>query len=203
MMSGMTVMWKLTPAAAAVLALAGCLSSPPVAEPATSPATGSPILAAYLLDGLDGRQIVERLERTPVDARQSDLMASVRPGELLLSTVGSDEVSVVDLPDDEFYLSVAPYLVQTHECYFHSLTTCRGELAGEQVRVTVTDRDTGRVLVDELTKTFDTGFAGFWLPSGIDASVQVEYEEYSASEDISTGPDDPTCLTTVRLVPSG
>lgn len=199
MMGGMTVKRKLVPALAAVLVLAGCASSSSVTEPAKSPTSESPILAAYGLAGLDGRQIVERLERIPVEDRQADLMASVRSGELLLSTGDTDEVSVVDLPDDEFYLSVAPYLTQTHECYFHSLTTCRGELAGEQIRVTITDRDTGTVLVDELTKTFDNGFVGFWLPSDVDASVRVEYQQYAASEEISTGPDDPTCLTTVRL----
>jgi hypothetical protein len=201
-MGGMTVTKPLVLAAAAVLALAGCASSPTLADPAEPPTAESPILATYDLAGLDGREIVDQLERTPVDARQSNLTASVRPGELLLSEVGSDEVTVVDLPDAEFYLSVAPYLEQTHDCYFHSLTTCRGELAGQELRVTITDRDTGEVLVDEVTETFDNGFVGFWLPSGIDATIRVEYDGYSASEDISTGPDDPTCLTTVQLVRS-
>jgi hypothetical protein len=201
-MGGMMVTKPLALAAAAVLALAGCASSPTVADPAESSAAESPILAAYGLAGLDGREIVDRLERTPVAARQSDLMASVRPGELLLSTAGSDQPIVVDLPDDEFYLSVAPYVEQTHDCYFHSLTTCRGELAGAEVRVRITDRGTGEVLVDEVTETFDHGFVGFWLPSGIGATIQVEYEGHSASQDISTGPDDPTCLTTVQLVRS-
>jgi hypothetical protein len=197
----MTVTKPLALAAVAVLALAGCDSSPTVGEPAVS--AEAPILARYGLAGLDGREVVDRLERTAVEARQSDLTASVRPGELLLSEVGSDAPTVVDLPDDVFYLSVAPYLEQTHECYFHSLTTCRGELAGEETHVVITDRDTGEVLVDEVAETFDNGFVGFWLPSGIDATVQVEYQGYSASRDISTGPDDPTCLTTVQLVPTG
>jgi hypothetical protein len=196
----MTLTKPLAFAAAAVLALAGCTSSP--TEPAESPAAEPSILAAYDLAGLDGREIVDRLERVPVDARQPDLTASVRPGELLLSEAGSDAPTVVDLPDGEFYLSVAPYLEQTHDCYFHSLTTCRGELAGEEVRVTITDRDTGEALVDEVSETFDNGFAGFWLPSGIDATIQVALEGYSASADISTGPEDPTCLTTVQLVRS-
>jgi hypothetical protein len=198
-MGGMMVTKPLTFAAAALLALAGCASPSPVAEPAESPAAESPILAAYGLAGLDGREMVDRLERTPVDARQSTLMASVRPGELLLSEAGSDEQIVVDLPDGEFYLSVAPYVDQTHDCYFHSLTTCRGELTGVEVHVTITDRDTGEVLVDEVTETFDSGFVGYWLPSGINATIQVAYEGLSASADVSTGTDDPTCLTTVRL----
>jgi Periplasmic copper-binding protein CueP len=192
-------MKRLAPVAAAVLVLAGCASSPTAAEPPRSAAESS-ILAEHNLAGLDGREIVDRLERIAVAARQSDLRVSVRPSELLLSEVGSTESMVVDLPDDVFYLSIAPYVEKTHDCYFHSLTTCRGELAGEAVHVTITERTTGKVLVDEVTETFDNGFIGFWLPSGIDATIAVDYLRYSASRAISTGPDDPTCLTTVRLV---
>jgi hypothetical protein len=181
-------------AAAAVLVLAGCGSSTPAAS------TTPPILAAYDLAGLDGQEIVDRLDRTAVNDQPSDLMASVRPGELLMWEVDSDEQTVIDLPDDQFYLSVAPYISRTHDCHFHSLTTCRGELSGERVHVTITDRDTGEVLVDDAADTFDNGFIGFWLPAGIDARIRIDYQGYSAIQDISTGPEDPTCLTTVQLV---
>jgi hypothetical protein len=189
----MTVTRPLTLLAAALLVLAGCASSP---EPPGSSAVES-ILAAYDLAGLDGQAIVDRLDRLPVAERPTTLRASVRPGELLLSEVGSDDQTAVDLPDDLFYLAVAPYLESTHDCYFHSLTTCRGELAGKDVHVTITERGTGN---DTTTTTFDNGFVGFWLPSGIDATITVAYEDYAASGDISTGPDDPTCLTTLKLV---
>lgn len=191
----MTVMKRLA-LAAAVLIAAGCASSPPAADSGNA---ASSILAEYDLAGLDGPAIIDRLERGPDSARPSGLRASVRPGALLLSEAGSDETTVVNLPDGEFYLSLAPYVEQTHDCYFHSLTTCRGELAGEEIRVTVAQRDTGEVLVDQATRTFDNGFVGFWLPSGIEATINVEYEEYAARADISTGPDDPTCLTTLQL----
>jgi hypothetical protein len=190
----MTVIRPLALAAAAVLALVGC-----AATPTTTPQPAPEILAEFDLAGLDGRQIIDRLDRVPVVARQADLRASVRPGELLLSTVGSEQTTAIDLPDDLFYLSVAPYLEQTHDCFFHSLTTCRGELGGKQVKVTITQGDTGAVLVDTVTETFDNGFVGFWLPSGIAATIDVEYEGHSGSSSISTGPDDPTCLTTIQL----
>jgi hypothetical protein len=148
---------------------------------------------------MDGRTVVDTLDRTPVASRPTTLRASVRPGELLLSEVDSDQQTSVDLPDDLFYLAVAPYIEKTHDCYFHSLTTCRGELAGRTMHVTITERGTGKVLVDTDTTTFDNGFIGFWLPSGIDATITIAYEEYTATTDISTGPDDPTCLTTMRL----
>jgi hypothetical protein len=37
----------------------------------------------------------------------------------------------------------------THDCYFHSLTTCTGELGGQQVTVLIVDDETGEVYVDE------------------------------------------------------
>ena len=196
----MTLPKPLALAAAALLALAGCASSTPGGEPRS--AAESAILAKYDLAGLDGRAIVDRLDRVPVASRPATLRASVRPGQLLLSEVGSDQPTAVDLPDDLFYLSIAPYIEQTHDCYFHSLTTCQGELAGKDLHVTITERATGNVLVDGVTTTFDNGFVGFWLPSGIDATINVTYEGYAASAEISTGPDAPTCLTTVKLIRS-
>jgi hypothetical protein len=93
----------------------------------------------------------------------------------------------------------APYVGTTHKCFHHSLTTCSDELAAERIQVAITNRTTGQVLVDETTTTFDNGFAGFWLPSGIDATVRVEHDGRTANVDVSTGSGDPTCLTTLRL----
>jgi hypothetical protein len=183
---------------AAVLILGGCASPPSADTTSDQPS----ILAEYGLTGLDGPAIIDRLESTPVDTRPSDLRASVRPGELLISTVGSDAVATVELPDGQFYLSVAPFLDQTHDCYYHSLTTCRGELRGEEVHLTVTRRDTGGVLVDQVMQTYDNGFVGVWLPAGIEATISVEHDGYSASAPIATGPSDPTCITTLQLTPS-
>lgn len=189
--------WLL--AVAAIVVLSACAPSN-VAESAGS-ATKSDILATYGLSGLDGREIVDRLDRTPVADRPSGLRASVRPDALVLSEAGAGESTVVELPLEEFYLSIAPYLETTHECYYHSLTTCRGELAGQVVRVIITNRETGEVLVDEVTRTFDNGFVAYWLPKGIKATVSVEHDGHRASHDIATGPEDPTCLTTVHLEP--
>jgi Periplasmic copper-binding protein CueP len=180
---------------AAVLVLGGCASPPSTDTTGDEPS----ILAEYGLTELDGPAIIDRLENAPVDTRPSDLRASIRPGELLLSKVGSDAVTTVDLPDGQFYLSVAPFVDQTHDCYYHSLTTCRGELRREEVHVTVTRRDTGGVLVDLVTQTHDNGFVGVWLPSDIEATISVEHDGYSASAPIATGANDPTCITTLQL----
>lgn len=187
-------------ALAAVLALTGCASaSDPQPEP-TASASADPVgllLETYDLADLDARQIIDRLEATPVAERPADLRASVRPDSLLLSTLGGDELSM-PLPAGEFYLSFAPYLQQSHDCFFHSLTTCLGELRGEAVDVLIVASD-GTVLVDEALQTNDNGFVGVWLPRGVDAELTVRHEGGSVTLPVSTGEDAPTCLTTLQL----
>ena len=181
------------------LVLTGCSGSEDLRE-ANSPGTTVEALAKHELDGLDGRGLITRLDALPVADRPTDLLASVRADVIVVSDGQSDETLEVAAPDDEFYVSFAPYIEQTHDCYFHSLTTCQGELSDEELHVTITDRADGTVLVDEITRTYDNGFIGYWLPRGIEATVTFEYDGRSASAHIATGPDDATCVTTLQLL---
>src|SRR5699024_5457481 len=117
-------------------------------------------LADHDLADMEGIEIIDHLDRLAMDQRPTDLMASVRPDQLVLAD--ADEEVALDLPEGSFYLSIAPYVEQTHECFYHSLTSCRGELAGQEVDVRILD-DTGDVLVEERVTTYDNGFVGFWL----------------------------------------
>ncbi|QZY50602.1 CueP family metal-binding protein [Leucobacter tenebrionis] len=155
-------------------------------------------LEEYDLDGLDAREIIERLDTMPVAERPAGLIASVQPDTLLLTDTAENE-TVFEMPEDEFYVSFAPYVDQTHDCYFHSLTTCLGELSGEDIEITVTDEADGSVILDESRQTYDNGFAGVWLPRGIDATLTVERDGRTATAQLSTGGEDPTCLTTLEL----
>ncbi|MFN3867134.1 MAG: CueP family metal-binding protein, partial [Demequina sp.] len=162
-------------AAAITLGVSACASTPEVAPtsqaeaPASTPssapvnAVADTMLAPEGLDGLDARTVVDTLDATALSDRTDAFMASVRPDELLLTDAAGTETSL-PMPDDAFYVSFAPYIDATHECYFHSLTTCVGEMRGEQIDVVVTDAATGEVLVDETMTTFDNGFVGIWLP---------------------------------------
>lgn len=125
-------------------------------------------------------------------------MASVRPGELLVSA-GGEEFSL-GVPEDRFYLSVAPYVDRTHDCFHHSLTTCTGELASTDVQVQIVDKTNDKVLVDETLTTFQNGFTGFWLPRNIDGTLWVTYDGKTGAIDFATDQDAPTCLTTLQLV---
>lgn len=195
---------RLTVAAALIAVTAtGCTAgtSGPGAESgsasASVPAEAQPLLAEYGLDGLDTVAIVDRLDRLGSGERPEDLMASVRTDEVLLSS-GDDEFSLA-IPDDRFYLSVAPYADRTHECFYHSLTTCAGELAAEDVQVRIVDETNDQVLVDRTETTFDNGFIGFWLPRDIEGTVRISHGDRVGEVDFTTAEDAPTCLTTLRL----
>ncbi|MCK6211694.1 CueP family metal-binding protein [Georgenia sp. EYE_87] len=197
-------------AAGVVLVLAGCSTG---AEPGTdetaeagqtaaagtteAASAGVEVrLADYGLDGLAADRIVDELDRLPLGERPDDLMASVRVDELVLSD-GQEELAM-ELPQDRFYVSVAPFVEQTHECFYHSLTTCTGELGGEEVRVTIVD-DAGEVLVDEQTTTYDNGFVGFWLPREVAGTIRVSYDGLEGEADFATTDDGATCVTTLQL----
>jgi len=191
--------------------ISGCSTATPASTPSPSPAASAsqpggresgqsdvePLLAEYGLEGMDAVQIVDHLDQVGGAERPADLVASVRPGSLLLGS-GAQQHSL-PIEDDRFYLSVAPYVDQTHECFHHSLTTCTGELQGEEVHVTIVDMADGRVLVDDTRTTFANGFVGFWLPRDVDARVEVHHGGKQGHARIRTDADGPTCLTTVQL----
>lgn len=193
-------------AGALLLALTGCASdSAPTAEKpiGTAAETSSPdeltqVMSRYALDGMDAVDLINHLDRLGGTDRPTDLMASVRPGELVLSS-GNQE-KTVEIPDDRFYLSLAPYVAQTHECFHHSLTTCQGELTSQTVQVEVQDRTNKTVLVDDTLTTFDNGFVGIWLPRNIEGTIRVTHDGKFGEADFTTYDDAPTCLTTLKMV---
>lgn len=164
---------------------------------ASAPARAGQLLARYGLAGKDAVQVVDHLDRMAVADRPTGLTASVRVGHLAIS----DGAQAFDLalPDDRFYLSVAPYVIRTHECFYHSLTTCKGELAGEEIGVRVVDETDGAVLVDTTLTTFDNGFVGLWLPRDMRGTLRVTYDGKAGRTVIATGDDAPTCLTSLRI----
>ncbi|WP_110589577.1 CueP family metal-binding protein [Microbacterium suaedae] len=185
----------------AALFLASCASSeeaPPVEESAIGTTAESEMLASWDLDGLDATQIITQLDEAPVAERPEGLIASVEPDELVV-TDGSGVETRLPLPEDEMYVAVAPFRERTHECYFHSLTTCLGELGDADVQVKF-ETDEGEVLLDEARRTYDNGFVGLWLPRGVEGVLTIEQDGDVGSVDIATNSaDDPTCITGLQL----
>ena len=141
--------------------------------------------------------LIEQLQGQPLAERPDGLMASVRVDALLLSA-GDEEVSL-PLPTDEFHLSVAPYLDTTHECFYHSLTTCVGELGDAELHVTITDDADGAVLIDEDVTTYNNGFFDVTLPPDRDITLTITDGEHTAEVPLGTRVDDPTCVTSIQL----
>lgn len=166
-------------------------------DPASVPAGAEQLLAQFDLDGMDTVQIIDHLDRLGGLDRPTDLKASVRPSELLISA-GSEEWSL-GIPDDMFYLSTAPYVDSTHECFNHSLTTCKGELAAVEIQIKIVDETNGEVLVDETATTFENGFVGYWLPRDIEGTVHVTYDGKVGEVDFATDDEAPTCVSTLQL----
>lgn len=199
---------RSAPAAAVVAALgvllAGCSAAPPLASPAapapaasvTQPASAEQFLTRHNLAGLTAEQIIDRLDASEED-RTAGPVGSVRPDELQLTDSAGGKASL-PVSGDRFYLSVAPYLTKTHECFNHNLATCRGELATQPLHVRVTDA-AGATLLDADITTYANGFAGLWLPRDITGTLTVTASGRSATTPIRTGAGDPTCLTTMQL----
>lgn len=185
---------------ASALALSGCTISAPEAGPTSSGdlAVKSDLLANHGLEGLGAAEVIERLDTMPVSNRPAGLQASVQPDAVVLSDTQQREARL-PLPEDGMYVSIAPYKSQTHDCYFHSLTTCVGELGNTDVQVRLTS-GSGEVLVDEVRKTYDNGFLGLWVPRDIHATLRISHAGQIGTASISTkNEDDPTCITNLRL----
>lgn len=181
---------------AGALVLTGCVAAPDDSTQQASAEHGT-LLAEHGLSGMTAKQIIDRLDAMPIAERPADLFASIRPDNLLLSDGGEREV-LIPMPDNEFYVSMSPFVMQTHDCFFHSLTTCLGELQGQEIDVNITDSD-GVELIDGTYRTFGNGFLGFWLPRNIDTTITLEFEGKSVTAPLSTSDADPTCVTTLQL----
>lgn len=193
-----------TAAIAVMLFSAGCApassgdagaSSAPAAD---SVADTEAMLAGLGLDASDPTALTEALEAMPVDARTAEFTAAVTPTEVRVQPDQPGEL-IVPIPDDQFYLSIAPYRTQTHPCTFHVPTSCLGELRSVDAQLRVTDAGTGEVIVEREARTEDNGFVGVWLPRDGEFTVEVTVDGDTGTQLVRTGDEDPTCLTTLQL----
>lgn len=179
--------------------LAGCATAQP--DAAVDDVAGVVLgdaLAEAGFDGSEPRALVESLDALAVSDRPANLIVSVTPTELIVQPEQPGERRI-PFADQPFYLSVAPYVTQTHPCTFHSLTTCIGEQRNQPVEVRVVDADSGTVYLEEARTTADNGFTGLWLPRDVRVAVTMTIAGKTGTVVTATGPGDPTCLTTLQL----
>lgn len=183
------------------LGLLSACSGEPSTAPEQVPGTASVqpdagLLEAQGLAGKTGREVVEALDQVDAE-RPLAIGASVRYDQVIISDGVTEEVLPIE--GEEFYLSLAPYESATHDCYFHNLGTCRGELAGADVHVKITTDD-GQMLVDEDVTTYANGFVGFWVPRDVTGTVVVTKDGKTAQSPFSSDAEGATCVTTLPLV---
>lgn len=117
-----------------------------------------------------------------------------------LSVTDEDSKSVTyDLPEDEFFLSIAPYVEKTHPCEIHSLTGCQGEMVGKTFNVTITDLEGNSILEKTTMESQPNGFIDLWLPRDNTYRVTIEHEGKTAEAELSTFENDNTCIATMQL----
>nr|WP_309100591.1 CueP family metal-binding protein [Fredinandcohnia onubensis] len=126
-----------------------------------------------------------------------DVSASITSQELIVTDSNKEETSY-ELPEEEFFVSIAPFIETTHECAIHSLTGCQGELVEKEFDVYIQD-EAGNVVVDETMTSFANGFIDLWLPRDKTYTVKIGYDGKTAESKLSTYEGDNTCVTTMQL----
>lgn len=151
-------------------------------------------LTQHGLAGKTTEQMIETIDQSR-QPRPLPYSASVTGSELKLSD-GQQQYS---FPlGDKFYLSFAPYINQTHPCFNHSLSGCRGELANTTFDVKITD-NTGKVIMQDKLTSYQNGFVGVWLPRNTEGTIEASYQGLKALSPFATQAESQTCMTTLQL----
>lgn len=124
--------------------------------------------------------------------------ASITSKELIVTDTNAKPVTY-NLPDNEFFVSIAPYVDKTHPCAIHSLTGCQGEMVEKEFNVNIIDTE-GNKIIDETIKSQSNGFIDLWLPRDKTYHVTIEHGGKTAEADISTFETDDTCISTMQLM---
>ena len=131
-------------------------------------------------------------------SKTEDVSASITSHELIVKDEQDKEI-IYDLSKEDFFVSIAPFVKDTHPCEIHSLTGCQGELANKEFDVMIKDGD-GKVILDKKIKSLENGFIDVWLPRNQTFKVKIQYGERISEATISTFKGDHTCITTMQLI---
>lgn len=129
--------------------------------------------------------------------KTKDETASITAKQLIVTDKDEKE-STYALPKEEFFVSIAPYVNQTHPCTNHSLTGCQGEMVEKEIDIYIEDAK-GNVIMDETMTTPANGFIDLWLPRDQTYNIKMEHEGKMVESTFSTSENDGTCITTMQL----
>src|SRR5690625_2502091 len=159
-------------------------------------------------NGKSANEAQESKENVPEDIKElvedysvgniTDQSASITSTELIVTDNDNTEV-IYDLPEEEFFVSIAPFINETHPCDIHSLTGCQGELVDQEFDLQIKD-STGNIILDEMKRTEANGFIDLWLPRNETYNVIITQDGKTTESEISTFEEDNTCITTMQLI---
>jgi len=146
---------------------------------------------------IDTKEVKELVQDYTTRNLQAE-SASITSTELVVQDKDKQE-RVYDLPEDEFFVSIAPFINETHPCDIHSLTGCQGELVEQEFDLQIKD-STGNIILDEMKRTEANGFIDLWLPRNETYNVIITQDGKTTESEISTFEEDNTCITTMQLI---
>lgn len=164
------------------------------------------LLAAVILVACNGKNInednntqdiKELVHNYSVGNIKNNHSASITSHQLIV-TNSDESKTVYDLPEDDFFVSIAPFINETHPCKNHSLTGCQGEMAEKEFDVYIEDND-GNVVMDKTLKSEANGFLDLWLPRDKEYRITINHEGKKVESKFSTFKGDGTCITTLKL----
>lgn len=123
-------------------------------------------------------------------------VATITPTELIV--VEDKKELKYNLPKNEFFVSIAPYITKTHPCTIHNLTGCQGELTNIVFDVVILNSD-GEEIINEKISSKENGFIDLWLPRNEEFEIQLSYAGKSAKSIIKTRNNSNTCVTSIQL----
>jgi hypothetical protein len=123
--------------------------------------------------------------------------ASITSQQLIV-TESKKSKQVYDLPENDFFVSIAPYINKTHPCTIHSLTGCQGEMVEEDFDVYIEDTE-GNLILDETLKSQSNGFIDLWLLRDKTYHITITHDGKTVESEFSTFESDNTCITTMQL----
>lgn len=157
------------------------------------------VLIACSNDSTNGgkvEDIKEKVNEYSVGSFDDNITASITSHKLLVKENGKE--TTFELPSEEFFVSIAPFVTTTHTCAIHSLTGCQGELVNKDFEVFIEDED-GNVVVDETMTSLENGFIDLWLPRDKKFQLKISHDGKAVEANISTFEGDNTCITTMQL----
>lgn len=105
---------------------------------------------------------------------------------------------ILELPENEMYIAIAPYINETHTCAVHYLSSCQGEMKNKDFMINISDEG-NQIIFSGKVRSLKNGFFELWLPRNGQFDIEISYQNRTASTSVDTYDDSNTCITTVKL----